>query len=315
MTIHIVSVGSNLVDALKAPSTVRGLTQDQQDGIQSGRPTDFLAPNGTEPTAATADSELKELFGSATGQARDDLRNTVAVVRPGMWPAGISAELSTLVSVTGQSHLSREDVIVLLATDTFDGLTAALWDALALTIGDLDRIVYLSKPSDQPSETVHDRVFVVRVPGLDASTDEDFVRAMEGLGVLGRTLVRKVAVSENEDFLFHLSGGYKAAIPYLIGLAEGLRSLDRKGTVEAFVLHKDSGGKPIKLPLRRMVLSGLQHLLASFNANGERNRRPQGADSLEGYAFERREPSGYRLTAFGAGLRALIGPPDETVRQ
>ncbi|QTD99991.1 hypothetical protein [Streptomyces cyanogenus] len=312
MTLHLVSVGSNLVDALSAPSGISGLDPDLADAIRDESPARVLSDTvGSDNQAAAV--ELGACLSPGTDQHRY-LAQLTQAVKPGLWPSGISAELDTLTRVPGgRRHLAAgstsNDVAVLLATDTVDGLTAALWNALALTEGDLDRVEYLPSPAELPSAP-RGRALVVRVPGLDAHTEGDFTRAMEGLGTLGRTLVTKVADSGDEDFLFHLSGGYKAAVPYLIGLAEGLRSLRRTGTVQAFMLHRDTLGKPIRLPLRRMRIEVLHEVLHPFRETGKTPCSP-GNDVLEGYAYDLTDSGDYELTAFGAGLLALIGRPEE----
>lgn len=310
MTLHLVSVGSTLLDALEAPSRIRDLDPDLADAIREESPTRILSDiAGTDSTAAAA--ELAACLSAGTDQHRH-LTRLVHEIRPGRWPSVSSAELDTLTRAPGgRRHLAEDDVAVLLATDTVDGLTAALWNALALTGGDLDRVEYLDGPAAPPTAP-RGRALIVRVPGLDSRTESDFTRAMEGLGTLGRTLVTKVAASGDENFLFHLSGGYKAAVPYLIGLAEGLRSLPRKGAVQAFMLHRDTQGDAIRLPLRRMNLKLLHKALGPFRDNGRTALRPPDDRVFEGYAYDSTaDGTGFELTAFGAGLLALIGRPEE----
>jgi hypothetical protein len=118
-------------------------------------------------------------------------------------------------------------------------------------------------------------------------------------------------VRPGEPFRFYLSGGFKAAIPYLIGLAEGLRSLDPEREVSAYVLHDTTRSAPIRVPLRRLLPQVIRAHLAGFDPDGTRSDRPSGtAALLEGYAFER-DGRRWRLTAFGEGLRALFGPGPE----
>jgi hypothetical protein len=310
VTLHIVSVGSNLLDALEAPSRIRGLDPDLADAIRDTSPTCVLSDIAGTDSEAAAD-ELAACLSAGTDQHRHLVR-LVREIRPGRWPSVSSAELDTLTRAPGgRRHLAADDVAVLLATDTVDGLTTALWNALALTGGDLDRVEYLAGPAELPTAP-RGHALIVRVPGLDPRTESDFTRAMEGLGTLGRTLVTKVADSGDEDFLFHLSAGYKAATPYLIGLAEGLRSLPRKGTVQAFMLHRDTQGSAIRMPLRRMNLRLLHKALGPFRENGRTALRPPDDRVLEGYAYDSTaDGTGFELTAFGAGLLALIGRPEE----
>jgi hypothetical protein len=127
---------------------------------------------------------------------------------------------------------------------------------------------------------------------------------MRGLGTLGPSLRYGVARGR-EPFRCYLSGGFKAAIPYLIGLAEGLRSLPGSGQVDAIVLHEITERDPIQLPLRRMEPGMVRDELSGFDADGLGYREPEGF--LEGYAYERFGSRCWQLTAFGEGLRALFG--------
>jgi hypothetical protein len=144
---------------------------------------------------------------------------------------------------------------------------------------------------------------------LDAGDERGFREAMRGLGVLGRDLF-DLTSAEGDAFRFYLSGGFKAAIPYLIGLAEGLRSLPGPRQVDAFVLHDTAprSSAPIKLPLRHMNSGLVDQQLEGFK-NGWQ-RRPPAPAFLEGYAYETTE-SGCKLTAFGEGLRVLFPPRAE----
>jgi len=151
------------------------------------------------------------------------------------------------------------------------------------------------------------------VPGLDAGREEGFREAMRGLGLLGRGLLDSGEIGAEEPFRFYLSGGFKAAIPYLIGLAEGLASLPETGPVDAYVLH-DTGREhpPILLPLRRMAPERVQSELRALT------EAPSAAapdtDYLDGYAY-RETRDGWCLTAFGVGLKALFKvPPPGIVR-
>ena len=56
----------------------------------------------------------------------------------------------------------------------------------------------------------------------DAADETGFRRAMAGLGLLARRIFESGQLVKGEEFRFYLSGGFKAAIPYLIGLAEAV---------------------------------------------------------------------------------------------
>jgi hypothetical protein len=299
--VHIISVGANLVDAMLNRSRSFGSASGP---VRDHRPADLLRSRvGDDPQAA--DTLLRRWFDSS-GRVPDELVRLVQTVQAGRWPAEVSAELMTFDRAAGSRVLPSEDLAVLLATDTVDGLTAALWNAVALVDGDLGRVRYLS----EPRAGLHGPrgALVVRVPGLVARHESHLRTAMESLGVLGRQLLAEAR--DTEPFEFYLSGGFKAAIPYLIGLAEGLRSIrDNIDRVTASVLHEETDGRVIALPLRRLPIESVQEELKGFDAAGVHPRRPA-TSFLEGYAYDRADNnSPWKLTAFGRGLRELFGIP------
>jgi hypothetical protein len=165
---------------------------------------------------------------------------------------------------------------------------------------------------------------LARVAGMDAGSSEGFRQAMGGLGLLARHLFQYGKLGKAEEFRFYLSGGFKAAIPYLIGLAEAVRSVDRRCLgelcpqvpapdelpypVEAFVLHETArpGEPAIRLPLRMLVAPAVRAELACFDEDGIQ-REELRREFLLGYAYQPEGTGRYKLTAFGTGLRALFG--------
>lgn len=153
--------------------------------------------------------------------------------------------------------------------------------------------------------------------------------------MLARQVFASGSLKEPEEFRFYLSGGFKAAIPYLIGLAEAVRSVDREcleaigagaavppsGSypVKAFMLHESATRHPsaetkvptIELPLRRLVARAVRSELSDFK-DGRRVGKPR-YTTLEGYAYEITgggpdpETCELSLTPFGVGLQALFG--------
>jgi hypothetical protein len=186
----------------------------------------------------------------------------------------------------------------------------ALWNALALTNGNLDKVAYLSDPTDFP-EVSRGGVTVVRVKGLDASDQKAFIGAMRGLGTLGHNLHSRVD-RKDKHFRFHLSSGYKATMPFLIGLAEGLRSLPGSGPVDAYAVHETTRTDAIRLPLRGIHPRVIRGLMESFN--GSTCDTPLGNPEMRGYIYDREDGSATsRLTPFGEGLFALFGRPAEGI--
>lgn len=333
MTVHVISVGLSMLDSLADPpgklagepdliamidrhEPLQLLPGDSDRGAASEWLAGALAP-GREPGRNAADA--------------DRLRKVSAAVQPNRWPRHMSAEVETFSRVPGTGFpLRAEDIAILICSDTPPGLLAGVWNALALTDGHLDRVRYLPDPGST-LRSVRGRAVLVRVPGMDAGSPEGFRQAMGGLGLLARHVFQYGQLTKAEEFRFYLSGGFKAAIPYLIGLAEAVRSIDAARLralhaqdvvpdhwpypVQAFVLHETAGpgAPPIPLPLRTLVADAIRDELADFDANG-RFRGELRRELLYGYAYEPAadgHEKSYALTAFGEGLRALFGVTPE----
>lgn len=310
MTVHVVSVGIGIRDEfLIHPDRARRLV----DHDLLHRLRDNAAGLFPQASQAELSAFLTAAFTDPEGAARKALETTAADTRPRDWPARASAELSSLACGRNPAvpyRLPEEDTAVLVASDTYLGLMCAVWNAVALTGGDLDRVRYLAEPTAHLGR-VRGTVLIARVTGLDARTSAGFAEATRGLGRIGRGLARAAGHTDGGRFLFHLSGGFKAAVPYLIGLAEGLKSLGAV-QVRAQVLHEFTEGAPIRIPLRSLAPALVRSELAVFGDGEHSPHPPEGAQPLRGYAYEEDSPTGgYRLTPFGAGLRELFGlePP------
>jgi hypothetical protein len=331
MTVHLISVGLSMLDALDDPGRKLAAKRDLIAGIGKQRPGCLLADEGIDDTGREAASEwMVSALTPGTPQA-DRLRDVLAAVRPDQWPRGISAEIETFDRVPQGTGLPlrEQDIAILVCSDTPRGLLAGMWNALKLTDGDASRVRYLPSPST-PLGAVRRNAVLVRVPGMDAGSPKGFREAMGGLGLLAGNLFGSRQLTKAEEFRFYLSGGFKAAIPYLIGLAEAVRSMDKvrlgqlgvpdlmpeRGPypVRAFVLHETAGpGAPaIELPLRMLIADAVREELTGFGAS----RKPAGIPGygmLNGYAYEATGRPGREvceLTAFGEGLRALFGVAD-----
>ncbi|QSB16754.1 hypothetical protein JQS43_11005 [Natronosporangium hydrolyticum] len=304
MIVHIISVGRSLLDAFANRTDLFG---DLYPTIRRHKPQDVLADVGTSTAAIS--TRLTGWFGPA-GSLPEKQRDLIDAVEADRWPANVCAELETFNRVARRRSVADDELVVLLATDTVPGLVSGVWTAVGVAGGAYHRVRYVAEP-DQI--TPIPGVALVRVPHLDASNDAGFARAMTNLGALGRALLPTV----NElprTFRFHLSGGFKAAIPYLIGLAEGLRSFppSEVARVEAFMLH-DTSDVVIPLPLRKLNPDAVRKELADFAPDGSLPRLPRQL-TMDGYAYNV-DPEGRRaeLTPFGVGLRTLMGVPAELI--
>jgi hypothetical protein len=333
VTVHMISVGLSMLDTLRDPYGKLAGERDLIAMINRGKPLELL-PDDTDRGAASdwlAGALAAEGNPGRDAAAADRVRAVCAAVQPNRWPRHMSAEVETFSAVPGTGFpLRADDIAVLICSDTPLGLLAGLWNALALTDGQPGRVRYLPDPGSMLAGG-RGHAVLVRVPGMDAGSPEGFRQAMGGLGLLARYLFQYGQLAKAEEFRFYLSGGFKAAIPYLIGLAEAVRSIDETRLrslhaqdvvpdqwpypVQAFVLHETAGpgAPPIRLPLRMLVAEAIRDELADFGKDGKL-RGELSRDLLLGYAYEAAgegRAKSYALTAFGEGLRALFGVTPE----
>lgn len=313
MTIHVVSVGVSLKDFFEQGHLERvGRAVPGGDEVREYWDKDKL---GLVDGVYNATDRLDEAFGLSSGiepPARNSLacfKELAEEVEAKRWSGftGLSAELDT-VRVYNRGMVVDEDLTILLASDTEDGRACAVWTAIALAKGDVDRVLYLGGvgPDTRLVRPERGQILVLCVEGLDARHPSEFGRATEVLGYVARLLVgnrsREIhpLLGPREEVFFHLSGGYRATVPYLIATAEWLLSLGRR--VQTHVLPEDAESS-VRIPLRRLPVEMIGRELAQF---GERTAPevPEGA-LLEGYAYER-VSSGARLTEFGRGMRILF---------
>ncbi len=304
MTVHMISVGVTALDFLAHPPDRLFADGGARDAFDEAASV-VLADAPAELTGADPGSASRWLSSRLPpGDPDEWLNRAVSLHARPDWPGRFSAEADTLRRTPGRASSAATDAVVLLASDTVRGLPAALWNAVAVA-ADLAAIHYLAEPTDAIPDA-RGKVLLARVPGLDAGNERGFRQAMGALGTFGRSLRERT--QPDEEFCFHLSGGFKAAIPYLIGLAEWVRSLDPERPVNACVLHDTAGDDalPIRLPLRRLVREAVEAEIGQFEEDGTLNAPDApGSAALDGYAYEK---SGGRiqLTPFGEGLRSLF---------
>ncbi|WP_431887563.1 hypothetical protein [Nocardiopsis alba] len=252
---------------------------------------------------------LAEVTAPGAGAAvRADLEALLAQIEPARWPAEASAELSSLAAHNLPSkHVAvpDRDTAILITSDTGKGLRASLFNAVALAGGDLNRVRYLHEPSEEQIVRERGNIVIARLPHLDVGGEKEFTESMRDLGRIGRG-VDRLLEPENDVARFHLSGGFKAAMPFLLGLGEALRGLRGPVKVRAFALHELAPGlRSIELPLRSLPPKPVNDQLKPFEGSGIVGEPPQGAP-LRGFAYDRVENGRtWRLTPFGEALREL----------
>lgn len=170
-------------------------------------------------------------------------------------------------------------------------------------------------------------MYLCRIPRLDLGVQTPKSVTWRSLGAVGR-LVADTATQTGDgawEVILHLSGGYKAMIPYLMVLAEGVHSRLRpravgpqyRPKVRAVAIHDPSEGRNpnqarnvVDIPVRAInsvLLAGVAKLAAMPRAGSDPDSDPDN-DIVVGHAPEDLlglfiEPAdqrqSYRLTAAG----------------
>ena len=140
---------------------------------------------------------------------------------------------------------------------------------------------------------------------MDVEDQEDFTKAMRELGRIGRGVDRLLAPTKSTARL-HLSGGFKAALPFLLSLGEALRGLHGPDRIRAFALHDLAPGlRSIELPLRSLPPKLVKDHVSDTDTSGYFTTRPPDGEHLRGFAYDLDETHRWKLTPFGEALREL----------
>mgnify|MGYP001298688468 CR=1 FL=1 len=329
ITVHVAPVGISLFDKILTKRST--LTEEAVGDHDLGhdiftnreRVHDLEGELSDPQQEADRVSERLVKETSGEGRAREALEELVEVIAPGQWPWTISAELTSLHANRGDHQFSSKNKIdetaLLIASDTGRGLRAALFNALAMTDGDVDRVDYLPTP-DSAFHVEPGRVSIVRLsgldahnpgvdaqtPGLDGQHNKRFLGAMRELSAFG-PYFKEALRNPESTCRFHLTGGFRVAMPFLLGFAQALRSL-YGGRISAHAQYEfSSSPRSIELPLSSPRTDELKGKLVGAGDDGYFAEAPPGDAVWEGYAYEYLEDKGrWRLTPFGMALRELI---------
>jgi hypothetical protein len=292
--IHIVPIGLSIRDGLLSG---RGKPPDGTAARRAGTNLKHLGERFHEPDW---DKVVTDLLACRPGEASAPTELRELALR--RWQPTVSAERHSLAESHARLDGQNADAVVLVATDTRDGLLCAVLNAQVLADG---RARYTPNPQLLP-RCPAGTVTLVRIPGMDLAHVDAFTDAMRHLGLLGRRLHE---LHPTAQFRFHLSGGYKAAMPFFMTIAEGMRTLrDDPGSVTACCLHEQTTGdnKLVPVPLRYFpaaLRASLDQDLAAVAAGVKPLHHV-----AEGWAYERTTSGGYSFTSFGEGMRVLLAP-------
>lgn len=234
---------------------------------------------------------------------RADLGPYLASIRDCQQPVKLSAEVASLHRHAPQP--GARDRLVLLASDTAEGVLAALLNAARLR----ERIVYHPVPLLDSTATGHpvldegteEPLHILRIPGLLPDSTGRFSEAMEHVAnamVWAARLHRR----DREELAIHLAGGYKATIPYVVALAEYVRTA--WPPVRAWCLHEGDADdnpapEPVAIGLRRVDLG------ADLNCLDQARSGLPDDERLLGFAYT--DVSGRAaLTPLGRALSSMV---------
>jgi hypothetical protein len=227
----------------------------------------------------------------------------------GAVPKWLSAETHSLAGRVAPIPPIPDGRVLLLASDTRAGVSAAFCVGHYLAAGDAAQLAYTStlEPGDAKLrlDTPAAAVTIIRICGLTPN-DPDFNVAVGGIGT-----VLHLAAEPGGPVEVHLTGGFKATLLHTLAMTEVLHSR-APGRVSAWYVFEDliAPGSdqpltPVSIGLRsflREYLDLMQTELAGVR-NGERGV----SKTFEGVGWEKNADGSCRLNAFGYGYLAVLG--------
>lgn len=293
MTVHLLPCGTSLLRLPRPDGLAQTLDRDDVADVQRWAASALGADGLDTPDRWSAGftTELGHLF--------DRLRRCP-------YPVRLSAETASL-----HQHDPRPrpaDPVVLLASDTPEGVACALLVGVAL-----GRPVHFHSRPVLDGRTAGVEVVsgggkpvqVVRIEGLLPDRTDKFTEATRGLAQATVWAARLPRPSV-APLVIHLTGGYKATLPYLVTFAEFVHHA--WPPVQAWCLHegeKDNAEgryqppQPVRIWLRRV---DLQKDLAIL-AQAEAGQQPTDSRLLD-FAYTDAN-GGIKLTPLGQGLLAV----------
>jgi hypothetical protein len=281
--LHIVPVGISLLDSIADE-----WPPDLRDALRSRDLWDDLAT----ATGAGAGTAVPDTVLGADGYPVDQVRARLRDL-----PVEACAEWQALDRYNDEFGRAGQDTWVFAGSDTENGSRAGLLAALGHAHRQPDvPLHYLSTPGPAAhSLLAPGAAYLTRLPGLDlASPGATPVpqTTWQAMGDLGGLVVLSVAQATGRPYevVFHLSGGYKAMLPYFLTMAQAVRTelISRPTTkVAAYCLH-ESSRRPVPLPVPYFtgVIAEWIGELARVSSSGEFEVDEKVADGLAGLYLE-----------------------------
>jgi hypothetical protein len=308
VTVHLLPGGTSIVENLSPSSgtgSVAGLSSDDVRELRAWANRELAGGGLTSPAGwAASFDRLAGRFGPRLGRA-----NKVA----------LSAEAASLArhgaTSPGGTPFAPDDPVVILTSDTPEGVLAALLNGVALgrpvryfprpTVTPPSGVPpYVDAATNQPLAATPGNaapVDVARIEGLLPDHTSSFTKAVCNLA---KVLVETIAAQPEAARHLHLAGGYKTTIPYLTVFAE---YLNQAWPLTVSCLHQgdefsNPRPTPIDVRLRRVNLDRDFHYLRA--AAEKKFLTDPGFTDLLGFAYEP-AGDGVRLTPLGEGLLAM----------
>lgn len=221
----------------------------------------------------------------------------------------LSAESHSLATRITHGQLTPDQYVLLLASDTKNGLTAAFCVAQYLTGAASGLIGYTSTPQAADDswdvKIARDPVTVVRVRGLKPS-GTNFNLAALGIGKTLRT-----AGDLGGEVEVHLTGGFKATLLHTMAMTEVLYSMAPK-RVSAWNVFEDLAQGDSDQPVSPGGIGLRAHRpeyldLWRTELAGAREGATLGSATLEGVGWTEDAAGKRQLTDFGWGYLAVLG--------
>ncbi|MER7011664.1 hypothetical protein ABT324_09585 [Saccharopolyspora sp. NPDC000359] len=288
--LHIVPVGISLLNRLEGKpkgSGGRGIGHPVLRGVLGNR--DVWRELRAGP------GEVVDVPDSVLGADHAAARLALEALEP-----KVCAEWYALDRYAEQFPEAGQDTWVFVGSDTEEGSRAAVLTALGHSYRQEGVPVrYVDDPHTADGFPLQPGgCHVVRIPGLDLSSREGLPEeTWLGLGGLGGLVVRYARQLEQPsstpllNIVFHLSGGYKAMLPYYLTMAEAVRTTVLKKQlvlVEAFCLYEQSTNL-VALPVAHFTGELLERIekLARASRGGEVDIDPRTVNGLVGlYLYE-----------------------------
>jgi hypothetical protein len=227
----------------------------------------------------------------------------------------LSAETHSLATHVTSRPPGNDQHVLLLASDTKLGLSAAFCVGQYLSGAPAGQITYASSPRvpDQafklrPAEAL---VTVIRIRGLGpAQTNLDL--AASGIG---KTL--RAAGDTGDAVEVHLTGGLKATLLHTLAMSEILHSVapDRVTAWNVFENIEDSSSDQPKPPAQIGLRAFPREYLANMRSELARARTDSvgGSRTFQGVAWTETADGKRHLNAFGHGYLAVLGEPSSAL--